>query len=231
MRDRFIEDTNMRGFSDHNILEMLLFYAIPRADTNELAHRLLEHFGSFAAVFEADVDRLKDVEGIGESTAVLIKMIPSIMQRYHEDKNSGIKIKNINDAVNFLRPKFLGQASETLYIVCMNNDSKILKFAPVGSSAINYSLADSRKILKEMIISNASTAIIAHNHPSGICVPSVADVTTTKSISALLAEINARLVDHIIITDDDYFSLASHTKFASCFTSKKKPYDSSVYKY
>ena len=218
MREKLLNDDNLRLYPDHNILEMLLFYSIPRADTNELAHRLLDTFGSFSGVFDADISQLTQVNGIGESTALLIKMIPTVMQRYYEDKITCPKrITGINDAVNYLRVKFLNECKESIYLLCLNNDGKILKFALVGTGNIDVSFADTRLIMQEMLLCKATSAIIAHNHPSGICAPSTADINTTKMISNLLSGINAKLIDHIIIAGNDYFSFAESDTFRSCF--------------
>ncbi len=223
VREKFMKDKNLNAYADHNILEMLLFYAIPRADTNELAHRLIDTFGSFSAVFDADIEQLIRVEGIGKSSAVLIKMIPSVMQRYYEDKiDNSSKITDTESAVTFLKAKFLSTTVETMYVLCMNNDGKLLKFTQIGSGTLDYSELDSRFILQEMLLSKATTAIIAHNHPGGICAPSLSDVNTTQQIASLLAGINTKLLDHIIIAGDEYFSFSSHEKLKSCLNNKFK---------
>lgn len=218
MREKLLKDNNLKTYADHNILEMLLFYAIPRADTNELAHRLIDNFGSFSAVFDADISQLTEVTGVGESTALFLKMIPTVMQRYYEDKIACPKrITCIKDAVTFLRTKFINECKESIYLLCLNNDGKILKFSLVGTGNVDISFADTRLIMQEMLLCKATTAIIAHNHPSGICAPSTADINTTKMISNLLSGINANLIDHIIIAGNDYFSFAESDTFRPCF--------------
>ena len=217
VRKKFLQEESLKTYADHNILEMLLFYSIPIADTNELAHRLINTFGSFSAVFDADISQLMAVEGVGESTAILIKMIPSLMQRYYENKVvNPSKITNTDDAVNFLRAKFFSETVESMHIICMNNDGKVLKFTQISSGTVNSSLIDSRQILQEILLCKATTAIIAHNHPSGICAPSASDINTTKQIASLLASINTKLLDHIIIAGNEHFSFLSNSKLKSC---------------
>ena len=219
VREKLIRENSLRAYPDHNILELLLFYAIPRADTNELAHRLIDTFGSFSAVFDADISQLTEVKGVGESTALLLKLIPSVMQRYYEDKMSfPCRITCIEDAVTFFRTKFLSETSEAIYLLCMNNDGKILKFSRIGTGNADSTFTDTRSIIQEMLLSKASTAIIAHNHPSGICAPSTHDINATTQISKLLSGINATLIDHIIIAGNDYFSFASTDTFRPCFS-------------
>lgn len=225
VRKKFLQEANLKSYADHNILEMLLFYSIPRADTNELAHRLIKTFGSFSAVFDADIPQLMSVEGIGESTAVLIKMIPSVMQRYYEDKVSNpSKITGTDSAVTFLKAKFFSETVESLHIICMNNDGKILKFTQIDAGSIDSLEIDSRLILQEMLLCKASTAIIAHNHPSGICAPSFSDVSTTTRIASLLKSINVTLIDHIIIAGNEFFSFSSNEKLKYCLNGNNDNY-------
>ncbi|MBR3868106.1 MAG: RadC family protein [Clostridia bacterium] len=218
MREQFLKANGLDSFPDHNVLEMLLFYSISRADTNELAHRLIDTFGSLNGVFDAPYSALKDVKGVGEQTAVLIKLIPSLVKKYLEgsvsDKNH---IQTTEDAVEYLRPKFATLKNEELIMVCMNNAGKILNSTVISKGGSDFAEVDTRKIVQEVISSNATQVIIAHNHPGGICAPSSADVKITNNISALLHSINARLANHIIITDTDYFSFAATPKYASLF--------------
>ena len=173
MREQFLKANGLDSFPDHNVLEMLLFYSISRADTNELAHRLIDTFGSLNGVFDAPYSALKDVKGVGEQTAVLIKLIPSLVKKYLEgsvsDKNH---IQTTEDAVEYLRPKFATLKNEELIMVCMNNAGKILNSTVISKGGSDFAEVDTRKIVQEVISSNATQVIIAHNHPGGICAPS-----------------------------------------------------------
>ncbi len=218
VRDKFIKEQSLDSFADHNILEFLLFYSIPRADTNELAHRLIEKFGSLNGVFDAPIGALKETDGVGQQTAVLLKLIPELVKKYLESSVSDQKyIHNIDDAVAYLRPKFATLKNEMLIMVCLNNAGKILNTVIVSKGGSDFSQVDTRKILHEVIVSNATQIILAHNHPGGISAPSSADVKITHSISLLLSSINARLANHIIITDRDYFSFAANPKYSAFF--------------
>ena len=221
MREQFLKSDGFGNMPDHNVLEMLLFYSISRADTNELAHRLIDTFGSLNGVFDAPYSALKEVKGVGEQTAVLIKLIPSLIKRYLEGSVADKKhIYSTDDAVEYLRPKFSTLRNEELVMVCMNNSGKILKSSVISKGGSDFAEVDTRRIVQEVFSCNASQVIIAHNHPGGICAPSAADVNITSSISHLLRSINARLANHIIITDTDYFSFASVPKFSSMFVSE-----------
>lgn len=217
-RDKFLETCSLEGMPENNILEFLLFYAIPRADTNELAHRLLREFGSLKGVFDAPVESLMNIDGVGEKTASLLKLIPSLVKIYLEESASDIKsILTTEDAVNYLRPKFTSLNKEALIMLCLNNTGKILKCSVISKGSIIAAEIDVRKIISEVINTNATSVIIAHNHPGGICAPSKADRNMTYRLARLLGSVHAKLLNHIIMTDSDYFSFADHPKFADCF--------------
>lgn len=218
VRDRFIKNCSLDGMPENNVLEFLLFYAIPRADTNELAHRLLNEFGSLKGVFDAPFEALVNIDGVGEKTASLIKLVPSLTKVYLEESASEIKyILTTQDAVAYLRPKFTAENNEKLVMLCLNNIGKILKCSVISSGNINSAEIDVRKIISEIINSKATAVIIAHNHPGGVCAPSKSDRDMTYRLSRMLTDVHARLLNHIIITDDDYFSFADSSKLTDCF--------------
>ena len=218
MREQFLAEGSFDSFPDHKILEMLLFYSIPRADTNELAHSLINTFGTLNAVFDAPYDSLLTVKGMGESSAILLKMIPNIIRTYQKNKTVTAKyINTADECVQYLRHYFETIKNETLIMVCLNKAYKILRTVVISEGTSDYTHVDIRKILQETLLSNASQVILAHNHPGGLCAPSKADVEVTREIARALRSIRARLANHIIICDNDYFSFASTGKFASFF--------------
>lgn len=213
VREKFITQNNLDGFAEHNILEFLLFYSVPRADTNELAHRLIENFGSLKGVLDAPYEALLKVDGVGENTAVLLKLIPSVTKKYMEHDVQSIKnILTTSDAVNYLRPKFTAMRNEALIMLCLNRSGKILKCSVISNGGIDYTHVDTRKVLFEILSNNATEIIIAHNHPGGLCAPSKADISMTQMISQLIANTGTVLLNHIIICENDYFSFADNNK-------------------
>lgn len=218
LRDKFLRDGNFDSFPPHNVLELLLFYSIPRVDTNELAHRLIETFGSLRGVFDAPYESLLRVPGVGEQTASLIKLIPSLTKVYLEENASDIRyLTSTEDAVRFLKPKFTAMANEALIMVSLNDAGKILKTSVISQGGAHFTEVDVRKIMSELLGSRATAVIIAHNHPGGVCAPSRADHDMTAKLARLLGSIEVTLLNHIIITQDDYFSFAGNPKFADCF--------------
>ena len=212
VRAKFISQGNLDGFAEHNILEFLLFYAVPRADTNELAHRLIDSFGSLKGVFDAPYEALTQIDGIGENAAVLMKLIPSVSRAYFTQQTADIKtICSTADAISYLTPKFASLRYESLVMLCLNRSGKILKCSVISEGGIDYTQADLRKILFDILSCHATEIIIAHNHPGGLCVPSKADIAMTQMIADSVMNTGTTLRNHIIISDNDYFSFADNS--------------------
>lgn len=209
MKERFIK-SGLDDFAPHNILELLLFYSIPRGDTNPVAHRLIDTFGSLSGVFDATPEELVKVDGVGESSAILISMIPQIARKYLEDKADTANIVGgCSDIGAFLLPKFVGRTNEALMMVSIDNKNKIISCSVVAEGTVDSAKISRRKIMEEAMKVKATRVILAHNHPCGVAVPSSEDVVMTKEIGRLFAQVGIELVDHIIVANDDYVSMAA----------------------
>lgn len=207
MRQKFLQD-GLDVFETHEALELLLFYAIPRKNTNEIAHYLIEEFGSLSAVFDAPVDTLMKVGKLTRNTAVLIKLIPQISRIYLEDKHKRSNKLVSDDVVgDLLMHKFVGRTNETVILVLMDGKRKQLFCGVVNEGSLNGAEIHIRKMVELAMRYNASMAIISHNHPSGIALPSKDDMIATASVRDALSLVGVRLIDHIIVADDDYVSL------------------------
>lgn len=231
-RDRVREKYNaggLDGFADHEVLELLLFYANKRGDTNPVAHRLMERFGSLSAVFEASYDDLVSVDGIGDSAATLITMVPQLFRRYSADKVDKVKtISGFDDAKAFLVPRFFGLRNERVGIICLDTQGRINNFIFISDGSLKLAQIDIRKVAQLSLQNNADSIIIAHNHPGGFASPSRNDVETTKAFVNALSLINIRVADHIIISDEDAFSMASNPRFAPVFMAASAGSSSSI---
>lgn len=209
MKERFIK-SGLDDFAPHNILELLLFYSIPRGDTNPVAHRLIDTFGSLSGVFDATPEELAKVDGVGESSAILISMIPQIARKYLEDKADTANIVGgCSDIGEFLLPKFVGRTNEALMMVSIDNKNKIISCSVVAEGTVDSAKVSRRKIMEEAMKVKATRVILAHNHPCGVAVPSSEDVVMTKEIGRLFDQVGIELVDHIIVANDDYVSMAA----------------------
>lgn len=209
LKDRFLK-SGLDDFEAHNVLELLLFYAIPQRDTNELAHRLLKQFGSLSAVFNAEFDELCKVKGVGRNVATLIKMIPDLSRRYLDDCDKKTVTLTTVDAIGeFIRPKFIGRKKEKIFLLCLDNKGSVVYGDFIIEGTINSAPMYTRNILEIVIRCSAVSVILAHNHPNGLAIPSNADFVATQTIYRALEVAKIKLIDHFIFAGSDYVSMRS----------------------
>lgn len=201
-------DFGLESFTDIEALELLLMYAIPRRDTNELAHALLNRFKSFHGVMEADIADLCEVPGIGENAAMLIRLVTSLNMRYlKSEKKRGTKISGSEDAGAFLSPLFAYQQEEVAVMLCMDTSGRVISSHEIGRGSVAEVTFSSRKIVDISLREKAAQVIIAHNHPSGLALASAADEAATIQIRDALRLVGIQLTDHLIFCNDDFTSL------------------------
>ena len=207
LRERFLRE-GIDHFEDHNILELLLFFGIPRKDTNVLAHNLMKEFGTLSGVLEAPFEELCKVKGITQNAAFLISMIPQLCRKYLDDKYRTGQVLNSTEKVGkFLLHKYIGRKDEMVSMICMDNKCRILYWGIISEGSVNAAEVSIRKIVQNALRQNSSNVIIAHNHPNGLAIPSSQDIKTTEKIKAALAAVGINLLDHIIIADNDFISI------------------------
>ena len=207
LKNRFLNE-GLTNFEDHNVLELLLFYSIPRSDTNEIAHELLNKFGSLHGVFEAGIEDLMSVNGISRHSAVLIKMIPELFVVYGRDKVRDIqKINSSDDAKQFFIPRFYGKVREEVQLVLLDDKMNIIKWVKIYEGSVNSANVPIRKIVEIAIENRATNVIIAHNHPTGLILPSKDDLRATAKVREALALVDIKLLDHVIGSDNEAASL------------------------
>lgn len=196
------------SFPDHKVLELLLFYANPRSDTNETAHLLLEHFGSLAGVLDAEPADLIKVDKVGNHAVVLLKAVKEIAGRYLCDRSSmeGI-IRSSRDAYTVLRPYFFGATCERLCVLCTDGKRKMLGVRQVSEGDVNAVQIIPRLVAGAALSLNAAGVILAHNHVSGLAYPSPEDQIATLELRKALAGVGIELLDHVIFVDGDMVSL------------------------
>ncbi len=209
VRARFLKE-GLENFEEHTALEFLLFYSRPQGDTNELAHRLIDHFGGFSAVLDASLDELMSVKGVGYQTAVFLKLVPEFSAYYLDRRNEvGNVLDSTLKAGHFFLPKFVGKTSEVAYLACLDDKRKLLRCSCVAKHGIANSVAIStRKIVAEAVSADATAVILAHNHPRGVALPSANDKLVTKQVMTALHYVNVRFLDHIVVADGDFVSMA-----------------------
>lgn len=187
-------------FCSREILELLLFYSIPRKNTNELAHRLEERFGSISRMAEASIEELKLVEGIGDSSAVLIKTILSLAKEYANEKKLGKgRLSNISEAVSHANSSTLGATKELVYATFLDNSLNVLDTSLIAIGAIDEAAPLIRNIIELCVLKRASAVMLIHNHPNGCVDASRADIDFTTLLERELGIIGVHLVEHIIV--------------------------------
>ena len=207
VRERYLKE-GLDGFSEVQVLELLLFYVIPRQDTNPIAHRLIDRFGSLHQVLEAPVEELEKVEGIGPNAALLLSLITAVARVYAVNRTEKQKIlRTIEDCGEYLKSFFIGRRSEMVYFLCLDAKCKVLGCREIGEGSVNSANVPIRRIVETALGLNATSVVLAHNHPSGIALPSGEDVLTTHRVAAALSTVDIVLVDHIVVADDDYVSM------------------------
>lgn len=204
----------LEGVPDHRALELLLFYAIPQGDVNPLAHALIDHFGDLAGVFHATYEQLLEVKGIGHNAATLIKLLPAIAGRYLERRTEpGDQLLSTWQFRELLMPCFFGARNEMAWLICMDGKGKLITCRKLGEGIADQVNIVTRKVMEVALSCNATRVALAHNHVSGIAMPSAADMHTTQELRRVLKQVSIELVDHFIIADDDMVSMAE----SGCF--------------
>ena len=204
---RFLEE-DLDNFEPHNALELLLFYAIPRKDTNELAHVLMDTFGSLKGVFDAPYEELIKVTGIGPNTAALLKLVPSLTRTYYSSDARSVILDTSEKSGEYFLPYYIGQTEEVVRLACLDAGGKVISNQILHRGSANAAEVNIRKIVNIALRNNAMGVILAHNHPGGLPLPSEEDVATTKSIREALMPMGILLMDHIIVAGQDYVSMA-----------------------
>ena len=198
----------LEGMPDHRVLETLLFFSIPQGDVNPLAHRLIDHFGSLSGVFHATYDQLVAVKGVGENTAALIMLIPALGARYLQERT---ELRGIYQTSwqfrDLLEPEFFGARNELVYLVCLDGKHKLLACRKLGEGVADAASITTRKVMETALACNASVVVLAHNHTSGLAIPSTEDIMTTRQLARSLRQVGICLFDHYIVVDGDMVSM------------------------
>lgn len=193
----------------HKVLELILTYSIPRRDVNELAHALIDEFGGFDKVLEADYERLLAVDGVGENTATHLKLILE-SYRYYEMQKHGkaFFVTSTSAAIDYARSLFVGETKELSYLLCLDTNMKLIKCAKISEGSVNATAVSVRRIVEIATATKAVAVILTHNHPGGIATPSKEDIATTKKILQALQTVDITLSDHVVVGEAFELSMA-----------------------
>ena len=203
-KERFLELCGA-DFQTHELVELLLFYAIPRKNTNSIAHELCERFGTIEKMAEASIDELKLVHGIGDNSAILIKLILSFAQKYIDEKNKEPKrIETLEKAVAYGKNITFGAIKEVVYATFTDNSLNVIDTSLVAIGTIDEAKPLIRNIIELCILKRASALVLFHNHPHGGTEASEADINFTSLLERELDLIGINLVEHIVIDNSEF---------------------------
>jgi DNA repair protein RadC len=204
LRDRFLE-RGLEGFSDAEIIELLLSFGTPRSDCKGPARAVLKQFGSLAAVLEEPLAGLQKIKGIGPKNGFAVHFIQAVARRYLKDRLQGKRyLHSSTDVRDYLLHALRGMKKEVLTVIYLDSSHAILGTETVAEGTINVNTVYPRELVKKALQQNAAAMIIAHNHPSGSLEPSAQDMQLTRTLSLLGSMMQIQLLDHIIIGDGSF---------------------------
>lgn len=210
LRQRF-EKTGADGFHDYELLELLLTYAIPRRDVKPVAKRLIEHFGHLAGVLDASQQELQRVAQVGPASAVLIRLIKQMCNQYLAQRLVASDVLSSPAAVtDFARMKLAGLSHEAFMVIYLNTQNGVIHYDVLHEGTIDHAIVYPRRIFEAALNCHASGLILVHNHPSGRLNPSDEDKRLTRSLADAARALDIRILDHIIVGKDGYFSFAEN---------------------
>ncbi|MBO7520052.1 MAG: RadC family protein [Clostridia bacterium] len=221
MRKEIIRNGLDEYTPEHKIVEFLLFYCISRKDTNLLAHKLINRFGSLSALLDAPLEEIAAVEGMGESSALLIKSILPIARIYSVQKaNETPTFTSLDEIGKYATKQYIGVTTERAAIISFNGKGKLIGFEFLFEGDVSSVGLSFRDIIGRLIRCNAVSAVLVHNHPSGFAVPSQNDEIITRELSDSLAASGIYLADHIIVGFGDFVSMAQSREYSYIFEKK-----------
>ncbi len=200
----------MQQFHDHEVLELLLFYAIPRVDTNPLAHALLERFGSIDRLFSASIHELVAVPGVGEKVAVLLKTVFEVHNRINRAVPDNMIFKTFDDVGQYFAKQYHGCDTEKALLLLMDKRGGFKRLVDVSDGDDSCAPLRVRDIMTQALSESASVVALAHNHPSGVLVPSYDDKCVTAELENVLLSLQMRFIDHFIVYGDSYIGVKQY---------------------
>ncbi len=201
------------AFEPHNALELMLFYALPHVDTNDIAHELINRFGSFEGVFEAPIEELVKVKGIKEQAATFIKLMPEFCRYYYcHRKENFVEKPDYDDIGRIFSKYFIGRRQECVACMFLDNEGYYINTKIMFKGSIDSVGFSLRPLVDEALRCGAYKIAIAHNHPTEVPIASMQDIDTTKRLKNSLSQMNIELIDNFVITQDFYFGVLAFVK-------------------
>lgn len=207
LKRKFIEG-GADALASHELLELLLFYCVPRRNTNDIAHKMIDELGSLEKVLTADERALCEFDYISENGAILIKLVKELERRCAMESTGAVsRYDSIDKVGRFLLSLYTGQTVEKLYLLMFDSSMRMLDCVCVCEGGVSSVKLCSRKIMESILYSKAANVILAHNHPGGLAVPSKNDLALTRQLENLIECLDARLLAHIIVANGKYMPI------------------------
>ena len=214
-----VKENGFNHLTDERLLELLMFYSVPRVEVYDTAKNLIKEFGSLQDVLNADFEVLCKVKGVGENTALMLTAMGETVRRVSKPKKDGrTTLKSVDDLKALAKSELAGLNKENVILVCLNNAKRVKKIAHISEGDKTGSFIDVRKAVQIAIDCEATSAFIAHNHPENTCEPSASDVDSTRALCVMFRKLGILLIDHIIVgCDNDVYSMRSDPLFSQMF--------------
>lgn len=201
------------ALEEHELLELLLFYAIPQKDTNPIAHNLINRFGSVAGVLKAEPKELTEVSGIGMHAATLLKLQAALAKVYYTSVPQRPRLSNMKEAADFIVKQLFEYKSEVFYAFALDINLGLLGYKQIAEGDIDMVPVELKKLASFALDMNAAFLILAHNHPNGSVLPSRADIHLTRQIVSGMSPLGIGVCDHIITSGKNFYSFHQHRQF------------------
>ena len=209
MRRRFEQQGGFSGFAEHEVLEYILYLALPRVDTNPLAHRLIDRFGGLCQVLEASEADILTVEGAGPAVARLLTTMHAANRYYSQNRGRAPRaFQSLEEVAAYLIPQFYGAVTEQVYALLLDDRNSPVTLQKVTEGTVNEAVMARTQIARLAVQHHATQVVLAHNHPAGAALPSSSDLQFTRELASALDSLGVRFLDHIIVDKEgDYISL------------------------
>ena len=216
MRHAFL-NRDFDTMPEHEILEMLLFYAYTRRDTNKIAHRLINHFGSLQGVFDASYEDLVKVDEVGDTAATLLLLFSRLIKKYSRTDYARREYIDNEKLFQMLQARYRDETEEVVVAVFCDHKRRFINMTELSRGSLSEARCVPRDLVTLALRYNANRVILAHNHPSGFAVPSLADIKSTREVNRILTTLDLRLEDHVIVAESECYSMRDSHKFEEIF--------------
>ncbi len=210
LKEKFLT-TDPSGFSDYELLELLLFQAVPRRDVKPLAKKMLQEFVSFNQLINAERDKILDIEDANESSFLQLRILKELINRifYDRVRNTNV-ISSWSALLNYLKFNMSCLKLEQFRVLFLNKQNKLIADEVMAEGTIDQTPVYPREIVKRSLFHESGAIILVHNHPSGNSEPSNSDIDLTTHIVNACNTINVTVHDHVIIAGGSYYSFKSN---------------------